>query len=100
MSPRFDVNAVRFTSYQTFQEKPFDTAIDRKVVLEVDAKALLVSKPELRVVKKIAGTRFKGQTLKLVTMRHPTVAENKRELLELLYNLVGEAKAIVKAVQA
>jgi hypothetical protein len=102
VNKQFDLDAVEFKSFQTFQEKPFDTPLDRKVVLRIHARSLHVTKPELKVLKAIAGTRFNNATqmLKLVTMRHQTVAENKRELLELLYNLVSESKAIAKDVAA
>jgi hypothetical protein len=98
----FDVNGVEFTSHQTFMEKPFDSAIDRKVVLRIHARHLRLTRSELRLLAQIAGPRYSitSQYLRMATQRHSTVTENKRELLELLHELVKETKAVHAAALA
>jgi hypothetical protein len=94
----FDIDGVEFKSHQSLQDKPFDAPGDRKVALIINARHLHVTRGELKVLKKIAHPRFDvaTNTLKLVSSRHETVTENKRELLELLHRLISESKTIVK----
>ncbi len=92
------MQAVQFTSFQTFLDKPFDIILDRKVILKVDVRRLGLDANTLGFLALVAGPRYKPSShcLKMVTTRYHTVIENKRHLLEQLQALVRESSALSK----
>lgn len=92
----FHVNQIRLTTQEMLNGTLGDSPNNRKVILEAYITNLGLDPVVEKYAKAIAGKRYlwDKQKLYLVSRKYQTAHENKRHLLELLENIITEAKKL------
>lgn len=92
----FDPGSLVFETRRTIGMKPYEQGGDNKVILRADINSLALDPVVAKYVREIMGSRYNwaSQNLRLVSRRYPTVAENKRHVVEMLQTAVLAASAM------